>query len=78
LQVHGRLSQSHVRASAGPLKASVRPDDVSISQRTSTTLVDATMRLEDMDLLFDPILKCFYDPKTNKYYELKEEDNSLS
>jgi hypothetical protein len=68
-----------MRASAGPLKASARPDDVSISHRTSTTVLDATMRLEDMDLLFDLllILKCFYDPKTNKYHQLEEETGSL-
>jgi hypothetical protein len=29
-----------------------------------------------MDLLFDPILKCFYDPKTSKCYELEEENGS--
>ena len=26
---------------------------------------------EDIDLLYDPILSCYYDPKTNKYYELR-------
>lgn len=43
-----------------PLKASARPDDVSISQRASMTVSNATMRLEGMDLLYDLILKCFY------------------
>jgi hypothetical protein len=26
---------------------------------------------EEIDLLYDPILSCYYDPKTNKYYELR-------
>ena len=26
---------------------------------------------DDLDLMYDPVLKCYYDPKTNKYYELK-------
>eukprot|EP01052_Picozoa_sp_SAG31_P018951 SAG31_NODE_1363_length_8627_cov_5.967402_7_plen_197_part_00 len=25
----------------------------------------------DIDLLYDPILSCYFDPKTNRYYELK-------
>lgn len=34
----------------------------------------ATVENEDGDLLeviFDPVLKCYYDPKTNSYYEIK-------
>ena len=26
---------------------------------------------ENVDLLYDPILKCYFDPKTQKYYEIK-------
>lgn len=26
---------------------------------------------ETVEVLFDPILKCYYDPKSNTYYELK-------
>ena len=25
---------------------------------------------EELDLLYDQVLNCYYDPKTNKYYEL--------
>ncbi len=25
---------------------------------------------EELDLLFDPVLNCYFDPKTCKYYEL--------
>jgi len=25
---------------------------------------------DELDLMFDPILNCYYDPKTNKYYQL--------
>jgi len=25
---------------------------------------------EELDLLYDGILNCYYDPRTNKYYEL--------
>jgi hypothetical protein len=27
---------------------------------------------ETVDVLFDPVMKCYYDPKTNTYYELKD------
>lgn len=47
------------------------------SRPASIAALSLTMRPEDMDLLFDPILKCFYDPKSNKYYDLKDEDDSL-
>lgn len=35
---------------------------------------NATVENEDGDLLeviLDPILQCYYDPKSNTYYELK-------
>jgi len=25
---------------------------------------------EELDLLYDPCLNCYFDPKTHKYYEL--------
>ena len=25
---------------------------------------------EELELMYDPQLRCFYDPKTHKYYEL--------
>ena len=25
---------------------------------------------ESVEVLFDPVLKCYYDPKSNTYYEL--------
>ena len=25
---------------------------------------------EELDLLYDPFLNCYFDPKTHKYYEL--------
>ena len=28
---------------------------------------------EKINVIYDPILKCYYDPKTNAYYQLKEE-----
>eukprot|EP01051_Picozoa_sp_SAG22_P021545 SAG22_NODE_4797_length_1160_cov_2.579031_2_plen_126_part_00 len=27
----------------------------------------------DIDLLYDPILSCYFDPKTNRYYQLASE-----
>ena len=26
---------------------------------------------KELDLLFDPVLNCYFDPKTQKYYELR-------
>ena len=26
----------------------------------------------ELDLMYDPILNCYFDPKTNLYYELKQ------
>ncbi|KAJ1475394.1 hypothetical protein T484DRAFT_1828599 [Baffinella frigidus] len=28
---------------------------------------------EDLELIYDPILNCYFDPTNNKYYELKTE-----
>ena len=28
---------------------------------------------DNIELMYDPILKCYYDPATNKYYELQNE-----
>ena len=39
------------------------------SKVTSTT-APASVGHNSVELLFDPILNCYYDPKTNKYYEL--------
>ena len=25
----------------------------------------------EIELLYDPVLECYFDPKTNKYYQLK-------
>ncbi len=25
----------------------------------------------DLDLIYDPVLNCYFDPRTNKYYELR-------
>ena len=29
---------------------------------------------ETLELMYNPILKCYYDPSTGKYYQLKDED----
>ncbi len=26
---------------------------------------------EELDLFYDPVLNCYFDPKTQKYYELR-------
>jgi len=41
-----------------------------IPSQTSTSASDAQAD-EELDLLFDPQLQCFYDPRTCKYYKLK-------
>lgn len=36
----------------------------------------ATVENEDgevLDVIYDPILQCYYDPRTNSYYTLKDE-----
>lgn len=30
--------------------------------------------LDEMELIYDPQLNCFYDPLTSKYYELVQSD----
>ena len=32
--------------------------------------LDYTDEEDELDLLYDQVLNCYYDPKTNKYYEL--------
>ena len=34
---------------------------------------DSNNAAENIELMYDPILKCYYDPATNKYYELQNE-----
>ena len=41
-----------------------------VSYKSSTTTGD-TDEEEMLDLLYDPCLNCYFDPKTGKYYELK-------
>jgi len=36
----------------------------------SNNSASATGADEELDLLFDPQLQCFYDPRTCKYYKL--------
>jgi len=28
---------------------------------------------EILEVVYDPVVKCYYDPKTNNYYDLKED-----
>jgi len=42
----------------------------SFSNKSSTTAGD-TDDEEMLDLLYDPCLNCYFDPKSGKYYELK-------
>jgi hypothetical protein len=41
------------------------------SEGSTSNLSTARLDGTDMDLMYDPILKCYYDPKTHKYYEIK-------
>jgi len=41
-----------------------------IPSQSSTSASD-TQADEELDLLFDPQLQCFYDPRTCKYYKLR-------
>lgn len=42
-----------------------------VSVKSSNTGGDTTDDEEMLDLLYDPCLNCYFDPKTGKYYELK-------
>ena len=44
--------------------------DGSSSIKSSTTGIE-TDEEEMLDLMYDPCLNCYFDPKTGKYYELK-------
>jgi hypothetical protein len=37
----------------------------------SLQLIGDEMRNHELDLIYDHVLGCYYDPKTNLYYELK-------
>jgi hypothetical protein len=39
--------------------------------RAGTPMTERSNNGEDIDLLYDPILQCYYDPRTTKYYEMK-------
>ena len=34
-------------------------------------MIYVTNQDEKIDLMYDPILACYYDPSTNRYYQLK-------
>lgn len=53
---------------AGSETASAR-----VSVQSRPTSVDGG---EGVDLLYDPILACYFDPKTNQYYELNDEPSA--
>jgi hypothetical protein len=38
---------------------------------SSGTLNPPRGQTEDLELIYDPILNCYFDPTNNKYYELK-------
>ena len=41
-----------------------------LSHARTQSLRDEDDNEEELDLLFDPVLECYFDPKTCKYYEL--------
>jgi len=50
-------------------KALVQEDGCSEKNEEENATI--TESEKDLDLLFDPILNCYYCPKTNKYYQMK-------
>ena len=40
------------------------------SRNPSTSMDHNAVDEEELDLLYDPCLNCYFDPKTHKYYEL--------
>jgi len=53
-------------------------DDIDSSSMTKASEIKegkATVENEEgetLEVLYDPILKCYYDPKTNTYYEMNK------
>jgi hypothetical protein len=37
----------------------------------------SNMGMEDIEVIFDPTIGCYYDPKSNKYYTLEENANGM-
>ena len=50
------------------MKMSEQSTNIPSQTDTSAT---GTQADDELDLLFDPQLQCFYDPRTCKYYKLK-------
>ena len=36
--------------------------------------IDSSQQVDEIELMYDPQLNCFYDPLTFKYYELVQPD----
>ena len=50
-------------------KMNVLKDDNLLNK--SLQMIGNDMRNHELDLIYDHVLGCYYDPKTNLYYELK-------
>ena len=82
----GSLTYAAVRKAITEQLAEVMPDEayvflleggvpVAPSQESAERPAEGTGpggddEREELDLLYDGILNCYYDPRTNKYYEL--------
>ena len=58
-----------IRSMGGALSPEV--SDHSVNQFDSF-LNQTNQSDEELELMYDPQLKCFFDPKTHKYYELAQ------
>ena len=75
-QYHIRNNHLHFRAYSPPI---CYPDELT-RQATlphhnpppdnNPSTIDEDSGEEELDLLYDPVLNCYFDPKTCKYYEL--------
>ncbi len=70
------VKQAEVKYTENDLKGSTISNVVKAGTRYDNRLLDSldqSVKLKDnnLDLIYDHVLGCYYDPKTNMYYELK-------
>jgi hypothetical protein len=64
MAAHALLNRS-MKLDAGELRGA-GPGGTSLDALAGAGAAD-----QSVDLMYDPILRCYYNPRTNRYYELK-------
>jgi len=77
IEIQGHVSPSQSGSKASPRRSARTPRDSQVESPTpkgsdnSTTVEQQEKDSTELDLIFDPLLDCYYCPKTDKYFRKK-------